>query len=265
MGLYGVDAPVPHYITEVTARDDEQSEAFKAFLNIFSHRFYALFYRAWKKYNPAIFLEYDDISYRQYLSSIAGCAAEPVGGEELAYAGVLGSRSKNADGLKGIIREYLEIEHVEIKQFIPRWVSLDAVPALGAHKNQLILGDNTVLGQRVLDMGGKIQLNIGPIDMQTVLQLLPQRKKGTQLGRHILRYLSPAINYDILFIVKADKNWRIQLGVTEANLGWTTVLGEFKEKYYSIKIPGQLYKERPRPKTARSHVVARSTTEAEVA
>ena len=243
MGLYGVDASVPHYITEVTARDDDQSDVFRAFLNIFSHRFYALFYAVWKKYNPALFLEYDDTAYRDCLSSIAGRAAAAAGGEELAYAGVLGGRNSNADGLKGILREFLEVESVGIEQFVPRWVQLDAIPALGSTQyGGLVLGDNTVIGARVLDMGGKIKIHLGPLTMKHVLTLLPQRRKGVELGELIQRYLNPSLTYDIVFKVIPDKAWKLQLGVTQANLGWTTLLGKFEGEFYTITIPGQLYR-----------------------
>ena len=243
MGLYGVDAPVPHYITEVTARDDEQSEIFRNFLNIFSHRFYSLFYLGWKKYSPAAYLEQDGGRYRHYLSAIAGRAAEAVGGEELAYAGVLGNRNSNAEGLIGILREFLCVDTVAVEQFVPRWVKLDAVPALGQVKyGGLLLGENTVIGKRVLDLSGKIQIKIGPLPIQEILQMLPQRKVGTELGTLIVRYLSPTIDYDIVLIVIPDPEWRLCLGISEANLGWTTVLGKFTGDHYTIKIPGQLYK-----------------------
>lgn len=245
MGLYGVDASVPHYITEMTARDDERSEIFRNFLNIFNHRFYSLFYQVWKKYNPALFLEYDDTGYRDCLSAIAGRAAGAAGGEELAYAGLLGGRNSNADGLKGILREFLEIKQVVIDQFVARWVQLDAIPALGTRQyGGLKLGDNSVIGSRVLDMGGKIRINIGPLSMDKVLKLLPQRTRGVELGELIQRYLSPALTYDVVFSVIPDKAWRLQLGVTQANLGWTTLLGKFEGDHYTIAIPGQLYRRR---------------------
>ncbi|VAW76158.1 Uncharacterized protein ImpH/VasB [hydrothermal vent metagenome] len=245
MGLYGVDAAVPHYLTEVTARDDEQSDIFRNFLDIFSHRFYSLFYQVWKKYNPALFLESDDTGYRNCLSAIAGRAAESTGGEELAYAGVLGGRNSNADGLKGIIREFLDTSKVGIEQFVSRWVQLDAIPALGTRQyGGLKLGDNTVIGARVLDKGGKIRLHIGPLSMSRVLNLLPQKKKGTELGELIKRYLSPSLTYDVVFLVIPDKSWRLQLGVTQANLGWTTLLGKFDGEHYTITIPGPLYSRR---------------------
>ncbi len=242
MGLYGVDSSIPHYITEVAARDDEQSEVFRNFLNIFSHRFYSLFYQVWKKYNPALFLESDDTGYRNCLSAIAGRAAGATGGEELAYAGVLGGRNSNADGLKGIVREFLNTENVGIEQFVSRWVQLDAIPALGSRQyGGLKLGDNTVIGSRVLDKGGKIRIHIGPLSMDKVLTLLPQKRKGTELGELIQRYLSPSLTYDVVFQVIPDKSWRLQLGVTQANLGWTTLLGQFDGDHYTITIPGPLY------------------------
>jgi len=248
IGLYGVDAAVPHYFTEIAARDDDESEVFKDFLNIFCHRFYALFFMVWKKYNPAYYLESPDSKYRDYLSAISGRAAGTAGGEELAYAGILGNRISNSAGLMGIIRELVGTEKVGIEEYIPRWVTLDAIPSLGSSKyGGLKLGENSVIGKRVLDMSGKINIQVGPLPMREILQLLPRRKKGIELGDMIQRHLSPTIDYDVVLNVIPNPDFKISLGVTPVNLGWTTMLGNIKEDYYSITIPGQNYKDNLKP------------------
>jgi len=52
MGLYGINSPLPSYFVEHVARSDEGS--LEAFLDMFNHRVYSLFFRSWKKYRPLL-------------------------------------------------------------------------------------------------------------------------------------------------------------------------------------------------------------------
>ena len=56
LGLYGVDAPLPSTLTEPAAFAGENGapSALRHFLDVFNHRFYAFFYRSWKKHRPLL-------------------------------------------------------------------------------------------------------------------------------------------------------------------------------------------------------------------
>ena len=56
LGLYGVDAPLPTAYTEPMALvgEDGKPSALRHFLDLFSHRLYAFFYRSWKKHRPLL-------------------------------------------------------------------------------------------------------------------------------------------------------------------------------------------------------------------
>ncbi len=50
MGLYGVSAPTPVYLTELIAFAGDDAAPLVDFLDIFNHRLLSLYYRAWLKY-----------------------------------------------------------------------------------------------------------------------------------------------------------------------------------------------------------------------
>ena len=240
MGLYGVDAPVPHYISEMVARDDESSTCMRQFLDIFSHRLYALFYLAWKKYRPFVNLDSEHSAYLDYIIALSGQTLHDRDDVELGFSGPMGTRVRNATTLSGMLTEYMGDIQAKVREFVPRWVKIDSDAYVGGEgRYAMALGDNTILGNEVLDISGKIDIRIGPMEVHEVKKLLPGRPESLALGNLIRRYLDPTIDFDLLLIIKPSSILGMQLGSDDVLLGWSTWIGYTVADTDEIRIPGE--------------------------
>ena len=240
MGLYGVDAPVPSYFTDLIARDDESSACMRNFLDIFSHRLYALFYLAWKKYRPFINLDSEHSAYIDYVIALSGQTLHDRDDMELGFGGTMGARVRNATTLSGMLTEFMGNIPAKVVQFVPRWVKIDSKAYVGG-ENQFAmeLGDNTILGNEVLDISGKIDIRIGPMEVTQVKKLLPGRSEALALGNLIRRYLDPTVDFDLVLIIKPSSILGMQLGSEDVLLGWSTWVGYHVSETDELRIPGE--------------------------
>ena len=240
MGLYGVDAPVPHYFTELIARDDESSHTMREFLDIYSHRIYALFYKSWKKYRPFVDLESGDSSYIDYVRALSGDSLDAGDTQELAFGGTMGARVRNSASLSGMLSDYMGGMGVSVNEFVPRWVKIESEGYIGGIGNDaLSLGDNTIVGDEVLDVSGKIDIVIGPVDGQEAKKLLPGKEGADKLGSLIERYMDPTLDFDLVILIKPSSILGMQLGDDDVMLGWSTWVGYQASGIDEIRIPGE--------------------------
>jgi len=240
MGLYGVDAAVPNYFIEFIARDDESSEAMRKFIDIFCHRLYSQFYLAWKKYRPYTHLEQKDSPYLHYLAALSGNVVTETDSVEMGYCGAIGSRVRSATALSGVLSDFMGNVPVKIDQFVARWIKIDEQVGLGSEgPNALSLGDNSILGNEVLDVSGKVDIVMGPMQSNEVNGLLPGNDRARELGSLVDRFMDPTMNFDVLLKVEPSEGIGIYLGAKDVVLGWTTVLGTASNSSYDIRLAGK--------------------------
>lgn len=243
MGLYGVDTVLPQYFAELIARDDDTSEALRAFLDIFSHRFYALFYHAWMKFRPHIGLHREEAEFPGYLAGLSGMQGLEAAEADLAYCGVLGARVRGGAGLGNMLESFLGGHRVQVRQFVPRWVSVGQAGELGAAGERGVrLGHSAMLGEEVLDVGGKIELHVGPIGARQALELLPGSERAGELARLVRRYLEPTLRFDVVIQVLPEDTAGLCLGSREACLGRSSWLGEHVDQPYALRISDTGYR-----------------------
>ncbi len=241
MGLYGVDGILPGYFLEHIARDDETSAALRHFIDFLGHRFYALYYQAWKKYRPYVTLEQDD-HYLAWVNALAGNVLDDEDGDEYAFCGALGNRNRGATGLEGMLAEFLDGVPVVIEQFVPRWVQVETDVRLGGSGEQgMALGDNALLGEAILDVNSKIGIHVGPLPAARARELLPGHPRARALGRLLARYLDPGMAFDVVLHVQPDQASGARLGTDDMVLGWSSWLGEALQESYALRIPGSSF------------------------
>ncbi len=235
LGLYGVDGPLPHFFLEAVAGQDDPGKALRAFLDVFNQRLYQLLFLGWRKLNDHGRMAPGSL-YDRYLGALAGGGAGE--GQSLAYAGLLGGRVKNAEGLLGLLEDFLRMP-VAVRQHQPCWVPLARRPGLGsAGADPLVLGENCSLGDRVLDVSRKILIRIGPISSDQSLELLPGQARAGDLATLIRQYLHPTIEFDLELLIAAEPGPPLQLGRQPAILGWGAPLGERDARNYRIRLAG---------------------------
>lgn len=237
LGLYGVDAPVPAYFWESVARGEEEGQCLRAFLDLFGSRLYELLYLAWKKSRGHLFEDQGANLLEDYLLALSGKPRTTRTDLALAYAGGFGCRAKGAAILAGMLREHLGVP-VRVEEFVPCWVEVGPVSVLG--RTGMILGEDVVLGQRVLDVGRKINIELGLMSEARTLEFFPGRGGARELRDLIEGYLEPTLEYDVIFLVEPTHCKR-RLGRDDIHLGWTSGLGESAKKPRRIRLAGRAY------------------------
>jgi type VI secretion system protein ImpH len=225
MGLYGTDSPLPAYFFENITREAPAAAPLQAFLDLFDHRLYSFFYRAWKKYRPGLARRGSPDPHRTRFLALAGLATPqavegaPVDPLRLAaFAGHLAGRPRTAEGLRIVLADLLGLP-VEVLENVPRRVRLPERPRLGGAR----LGDGAVVGVTVRDVAGKFRLRLGPMGLAEYLTFLPGAEGAARLDRLVRFYLTDWLAYDAELLVRADELPPARLGTTP--LGPTALLG----------------------------------------
>lgn len=242
MGLYGVDAPVPLYLVDLVALADESAHTLRAFLDIFNHRLYALFYLAWKKYRAVVQLEQSDGIFRKYVSYLAGMT-EDDSFIDLRYAGSIAMHGCSAATIAATARNLLGGVQTEVRQFEACWVPLAEPFALTAPDGQgAALGQSIVLGGEVLDLSSKIVVEVGPVTPAFAMDMLPGTPLGKALGALLGRMLGATGAFDIRIKIDTGTRDLLVLGGDTIVLGWSAWLGESSAEPQVIDVPGASYR-----------------------
>ena len=226
-GLYGVDSPLPPPFHEAVTTEPDRAAALQDFLDLFAGRIYAYLYRAWKKPRPELADGPPPTDARR-LAALAGAAQEagwspPTPPLRLAaFAGRLSDRRRNADGLRAVAEAFVGAP-VEVVENVPRWLPIPDRPALGGSGPRL--GENAPLGARVLDLTGKIRLQVGPVGMERFQALLPGGAVARVLAATVRLYTRDALAADVELILDASEVQPTRLGDGLGQIGRTAFVG----------------------------------------
>lgn len=231
LGLYGIDSPLPYRFYEHLAHDTSDTIPFRDFLDIFNHRLYAFFYRAWKKYRPWLHYRaggHDRHSRR--VVSLAGLgtpnALETVSRSPMrlaAQAGTLGPRVRNAKGLEALLQAFLDDIEVEVIENVPRWVDIPSPSGLG--DGGLQLGKNATVGRQIYDRAGKFRVRLGPLSLEKYRSFLPGGDRADMLHELVRLYAPDHLAYDVQLQVPVNELPPPEVGSDASQLGYTTSLG----------------------------------------
>lgn len=237
MGLLGVSSPLPHYFTEYATKHEEET-TLTDFLNIFNHRMYVFFYRAWKKYcSITRSVEAASGSMVGNIGYLAGQGENqsPEKKRLTAYAGLLSLPIRSAEGLRTIVSDFFNAIPVEIQQWVPRWAAVHDLKKIGSDS---VLGKTTMLGTHILDMSGKFRVVIGPLDQNMFKTFLPDTPNIAEVKKIIRLYCTDPLEFDIEVRLKPTELTPVVLGKNDAPLGITSSCSVSHEKTepYSIVI-----------------------------
>ncbi len=178
----------------------------------------------------------------------------------LHYAGLLACRPRTAEGLSAMLCDYFQAP-VEVRQFHGEWLLLEPAdqsrlgsdartnvnsdgdsateapgfsrPDSSAALCNCSLGVDTVVGERIWDVEGKIRICIGPLDYAQFIEFLPYRAPVAQskaffLLSHLTRlYLGPTLNFDVQLLLLPEAVPDLIVGDDVgpgSRLGWNTWL-----------------------------------------
>jgi type VI secretion system protein ImpH len=263
LGLTGPSGVLPRHYTELVMRlareaKGEERHALRDWLDLFSHRFIALFYRAWEHYRFVPVFERgeaersDPDAFTQGLYSLIGLGtrglrkrlkvAVPATADWpekvlrsvddlglLRFGGLLAQQHRNAWGLQALLAGYFGAS-VEICQFRGQWLPLEVQnqTQFGDDGN-CALGSTAVAGDRIWDVQGKILVRLGPMRYSQFIEFLPdrspvpERKAMFLLSQLIKLYAGPELDADVQLVLMAEDVPQCQLNDDPKlgpRLGW---------------------------------------------
>lgn len=255
LGLYGVSTPLPlHYGVDVLRAVERGggahhepggghdvhgeaarplgSSATRDFLDVFHHRVISLFYRSWLKYRyERMFGSAERDAITHYLRLLIGCPDsfdESVLGVPpirlLRYAGVLTQTPRSATTLEGVLADYWEDIPFKITQFLGQWVPIGEADQnrLGAANSGL--GVDMTIGDQVYDLGGAFTIEVGPVDWDTYLSLVPGGDRYEQTRDLTRLYCRDPLAFTMQVTLEAGAvpETRLTLDDRAGRLGMTT-------------------------------------------
>lgn len=195
IGLLGVMGTLPLHYTErfaaweLEARDDGP----RAFLDLFSSRQVALFYRAWCKYRVRHALEPGRDHFLPLLLALGGTSMHQaqrtgVDAASLAYfAAPLRSRVVSAELIAGVLRSHFGIP-VQIIQFAGRWDVLEPGQRTRLALGNCRLGEGATAGARLLRPELGIRIRLGPVSAADFERFLPGAPGALALAALLARF-----------------------------------------------------------------------------
>jgi type VI secretion system protein ImpH len=232
-GLFGPNGPLPIHLTEY-ARERLQhagDATLSRFLDIFHHRFLALFYRAWAQAQPHVNRDRPkEDRFTAYVGAFLGMSQAAFrdrdGLPDLAkffHVGALIRQVRNSEGLMHVLQHFFRVP-VQIEEFVGHWLSLSQGERTALSSDRATLGSGAVLGHQVWDRQHKFRIRLGPLTLDQYESFLPG---GTLLGKlvdWVRMYLCFELDWDVHLLLKQDEVPSLRLAGGQ-RLGWTTWLG----------------------------------------
>lgn len=230
-GLYGVDSPLPTFITEELQDElSSDSSVCRDFLDIIHQQLYLLVSSCWSKYRLCIKVaEQGDPRDSERLLCLIGLggadAAEglPDSTSLLRYVNLFTQMPRSALGLQTLLRDALNTNSITICQCSRRMARIPADQRMLMGKTGSSLGMDTVMGNELSDRMGKFVVRIGPLRMKEFMALLPGTDRHARLVALVRFYIIDPLEFDLLLTLAAGEVHPLCLGAQDGpRLGWNT-------------------------------------------
>lgn len=231
LGLYGTGSPLPTFYTEelLDEASDDRTVS-RDFLDIFNHDFYIHFFKAWSRYRLMFkVLEEEDADYIERLYCLLGLGhkelrrALPHHDRALRYIGLFTQFPRSALGLKTMLADLLAGPRVAVRQCVHRWVAIPADQRLVLGEQGCTLGEDSWLGQQVMDRMGKVVVEVHELSADAFHELLPGEALYSQVESLTGFYLVDPVEHDLSLSVRPEEVQTLQPGAGRwARLGYDT-------------------------------------------
>jgi len=232
-GFFGPHGPLPLHLTEY-ARDRQlghRDRTISAFLNMFTHRFMSLLYRAWVTGQPTVDADRGaDTRMRRHVGALAGYGGRALQNRDAIpdltkrrFTAFFGGGVAHPEGLEAMVTSFFGVP-ARVEEFVGQWLALEP-----ADRTQLggggRLGRDAGIGSEVWSRAAKFRLHIGPMTLEDFERLLPGGVSFPRLAALVRGYAGDALDWDANLILNADEVPRARLGGT-TRLGLTGWLGQ---------------------------------------
>jgi type VI secretion system protein ImpH len=232
-GLFGPNGPLPIHLTEY-ARERLQhagDPTFSRFLDVFHHRFLALFYRAWAQAQPHV--NHDrpkEDRFTTYVGAFLGMSPAALRGRDTVpdlakffHVGALIRHVRNVEGLTHILQHFFRVP-VRIEEFVGHWMLLSTRERTYLGSDNAVLGSGAVLGGRLWDRQHKFRIHLGPLTLDQYESFLPGAHSLKKLVDWVRQYLCFELDWDVKLALDHSEVPRLRLGRGQ-RLGLTTWVG----------------------------------------
>ncbi len=239
-GLWGPAGPMPLHLTELArerARRSPPDPTLAAFADVFHHRLLCLLHRAWVESEPAVSRDRpgDEDRHGHRVAALAGGGTpatrdrDPRTAEaRRAAAAYLVGGVRTADRLAGLLEVWLDVP-VRVTPWACRWF---VVPEgercrLDVHGTRpgACLGQGAVLGARVLEADGRIDVALGPLSLTDHEGLAPGGARHAELRTALDAGRPPGLSVRVRLMLRRDQVPAPRLATTGFAVTGTTVTG----------------------------------------
>jgi len=232
MSLLGAHGALPLYVTErilALPAGGGEADAARAFLDMFSTRMVALWYRAWQTYRVEHLVAGPRDAFLPMLLALAGVpaggtfAADGVADTALAAcAGLLRRRPVSAAVLGRMLSGHFGVA-VRVQDGVGHWDRLapSVQSVVGANA---LLGRNALLGARSWRPDLRVRVRIGPLDQARYDHFLPGAPGARALRTLLGLFALSTLAYDIVLVLRQADLRPIRLAPTGGRLGLDSYL-----------------------------------------
>ena len=121
----------------------------------------------------------------------------------LGTSGLFAARQRSAAGLEGVLRAHFGGAALRVEPCFERRAPIPTAQRLRLGAGRMRLGEDTCLGERILDRSGAFRIAIGPLDLAGFRRLLPGGEDLTRLVRLVRLYVSEPLDFHVLLRLKA--------------------------------------------------------------
>jgi type VI secretion system protein ImpH len=242
-GLLGPNGALPLHLTEL-ARERSQQHAdpvLQRFMDMLTHRFGLLFYRAWAQAQPVLSLDRQgDLQFARRLGALAGLGSETLLARDAAgdhaklhFVGRLSRQTRDADGLLAWCKSEFDAQ-VCVEQWCGHWMPLDRDERTRLHAKGLQgLGQGAVLGSSAWDVQHKFRIVVGPLSLARFVDFLPGGSDLARLQAIVRQWVGLEFEWDLKLILARAEVPVMRLGSAAARarpamLGRTSWLGHYR-------------------------------------
>lgn len=225
LGLLGPEGPMPLHLTRwvldrlsqrwfAGAGAEQTSDTtFVDFVNILQHRMMALFYRAWADAHPGVQAERGPAGrLHAMLAAMAGIGLAGTGNLEepdldavrLRQAAALAVQADGPERLTLFLSEAFQVP-VRLREFVASWLVIPAALQTRLGKAHAGLGRGATIGPRVFSRQSRVEIEIGPLDLNTYKSFLPGSRRLASLKRAVRDLMGETLDVDLrLVLARAD-------------------------------------------------------------
>ena len=239
LGLLGPEGPMPLHLTRWVmqrlsnrwfAGESERATsdtAFLDFVNALQHRQIALYWRAWADHRPDVQAAHGGGQTAALLHALAGIGLPGAANgpparvaAKIEHATSLALLVHGPQRLAGYLATVAGTK-VEIREFVGVWT--DLTPRLQSRlgSESAGLGRTAVVGARVFERQSRVEIRLGPLDLEKFLAILDDPERGDELRHALLFAMGHGTEFDLRLVLRAEDLPEPRLGqVRLGRTGW---------------------------------------------